>query len=72
MPYLWQKIVGVPYSRTKPRGDTQAPTLWTEAILAQTRHLPKVKEACMLGVTFLLPPNKNPRWVYGPMQSIGS
>ncbi|OYD16093.1 hypothetical protein CH330_03710 [candidate division WOR-3 bacterium JGI_Cruoil_03_51_56] len=67
MPYLWRKIVGIPYSRNKTRGDIEAPKLWTEAIIAQTCHLPKIKEACMLGVTFLLPPNKFPvNLPYGP------
>ena len=67
MPYLSHKIVGVPYSQSKTRGNTQAPKLWTEEIIAQTRNLPKVKDACMLHVTFLLPPNKFPLdFPYGP------
>ena len=36
-------------------------------MIEQTRHLPKVTEACILRVTFLLPPNKFPTDLpYGP------
>ena len=60
MKYISHKIAGIPYSRNKTRGDTAAPKKWSEAVVQQTKHLPKVTEACILRVTFLLPPNKFP------------
>jgi len=50
----------VPYGRNKSRGDINAPKRWTTSIIDQTRGLPKIAEACILRVTFLLPPNKFP------------
>jgi Holliday junction resolvase RusA-like endonuclease len=61
------KIKGVPYSQHKRRGNVDALTVWTDAVVDQTRRLPKVEEACLLKVTFLLPPNKFPsNYKYGP------
>jgi len=57
----------VPYGKNKTRGRVDAFPLWSKAIRNQTKHLPKVKNACVLRVTFLLPPNKFPRDLpYGP------
>jgi Holliday junction resolvase RusA-like endonuclease len=65
--YINFTISGVPYSRLKSRGKIAAPREWSEQVIAQTSGLPKVKEACALKVTFLLPPNKFPRdYPYGP------
>jgi len=67
MNYIQTKIKGVPYSRNKTRGNVAAPKEWTEAIISQTRHMPKVAEACILRVTFLLPPEKFPNdFPFGP------
>jgi Holliday junction resolvase RusA-like endonuclease len=67
MKYINQKICGVPYCRTKIRGDTDAPKKWTQSIIEQTKHLPKITQACILRVTFLLPANKFPTDLpYGP------
>lgn len=67
MAYISVRISGIPYSKMKARGDRDAPTRWTDAIIAQTRHLPKVSEACVLKATFLLPPDKFPAdFPYGP------
>ncbi len=67
MNFISHRIVGVPYSRIKVRGNTEAPQKWTQAIIEQTKQLPKVTEACILKVTFLLPPNKFPKDLpYGP------
>ena len=67
MNHISHKIRGVPYSRNKTRGDTDAPGKWTQAVINQTKNLPKVTEACILRVTFLLPPNKYPKDLpYGP------
>jgi len=60
MTYICQKIEGVPYSRHKRRGRVDAPAEWTQKIIDQTKDLPKVKEACVLNITFLLPPDKFP------------
>jgi len=67
MKHISQKILGIPYGKSKTRGDTSAPEKWTQAIIDQTKHLAKVTEACILRVTFLLPPNKFPSDLpYGP------
>ncbi|MHC4474411.1 MAG: RusA family crossover junction endodeoxyribonuclease [Planctomycetota bacterium] len=67
MRYIFHKINGVPYSRHKSRGKVDAPEKWTQAIKEQTNDLPKVKHACVLRITFLLPPDKFPAdFPYGP------
>ena len=60
MQYMSAFIKGVPYSRAKSRGRIEAAHEWSDVVVEQTRHLPKVSEACLLKVTFLLPPNKFP------------
>src|SRR6267378_6130586 len=51
----------------KSRGNQAAPEKWSEEVVRQTRELPKIKDACILKVTFLLPPDKYPRDMpYGP------
>lgn len=67
MKYINQRISGISYGRNKNRGNIGAPKKWTQAIIEQTRNLPKITEACILRVTFLLPPNKFPADLpYGP------
>ena len=67
MSYICKKITGIPYSRNKMRGNVAAPKEWTSAVIEQTRDLPKVREACILRVTFLLPPDKYPKdFPFGP------
>jgi len=67
MKHIQCKIKGTPYSQRKVRGNVDAPGEWTETIKAQTEQLPKVKDACILKVTFLLPPDKFPAdFPYGP------
>ena len=67
MKHISHRISGIPYSRNKKRGNTEAPKQWSDAVVQQTKHLPKVTEACILRVTFLLPPNKFPTDLpYGP------
>ena len=58
LPPDWYK--GIPYGKRKGRGDVGAPAKWAEAVVRQTRRLPKVDGPCMLRVTFLLPPDKFP------------
>ena len=58
--YINHFIRGVPYSRNKSRGDRKAPARWRASVIEQTRHLPRVTDACVLKVTFLLPPDKFP------------
>ena len=60
MTYISHTIKGVPYAKSKRRGDVKAPERWTEAVKRQTEELPKVKDACLMKVTFLLPPDKFP------------
>lgn len=67
MTYINHMIHGVPYSQAKSRGNKDAAPAWSAAIIDQTSKLAKVKEACALKVTFLLPPNKFPSdFLYGP------
>lgn len=67
MSYICKKIEGIPYSRNKIRGNVAASNEWTNAVIEQTRDLPKVREACILRVTFLLPPDKFPKdFPFGP------
>lgn len=54
------QIVGVPYAQMKSRGRLDGCTEWSQAVVAQTAHLPKVTGPCRLLVTFRLPPNKFP------------
>ena len=58
MTYINVRISGVPYAKLKATGNKAGPKRWTEAIRAQTQHLPTVDGPCMLRVTFLLPPDK--------------
>lgn len=61
MKYISIFVKGIPYGGGKrTRGDIQAPERWSEAIKQQTSNFPKVKEACIMKVTFLLPPDKFP------------
>jgi len=65
--YINIKISGVPYSKLKSRGDHLAPERWDDAVRTQTMGLPRISEACILKVTFLLPPDKYPKNLpYGP------
>lgn len=67
MSYISVMVRGVPYSRLKSRGDREAPKVWSRAIVEQARGLPCVKEACLVKITFLLPPHKFPSdFPYGP------
>lgn len=67
MSYINHLIKGVPYSRFKRRGRIEAPAAWSQLVIDQTRDLPKVREACILKVTFLLPEDKFPTDLpYGP------
>lgn len=67
MNYINHKIFGIPYGKSKNRGNVEAPNKWTQAIKEQTEKLPKITEACILRITFLLPPNKFPIDLpYGP------
>ncbi len=61
MDYICKKISGVPYSRSKTRGRVDAPAEWSRVVREQTKDLPRVREACILRITFLLPPDKFPK-----------
>ena len=67
MSYINQHIKGVPYCRNKSRGNKGAADVWSEQVKLQTAGLPRVKHACSVKVTFLLPPDKFPSdFPYGP------
>ena len=67
MTYINCFISGVPYAKLKSRGDKEAPKRWSRAIKEQTSDLPRVRHACFINVTFLLPPDKFPTDLpYGP------
>ena len=66
MPHIRTKINGIPYAKIKVTGDKLAPQRWTDAIIAATRTLPKVKDACLVRVTYLLPRRNIPKdYPYG-------
>jgi Holliday junction resolvase RusA-like endonuclease len=48
-------IKGIPYGKPKLTGDRDAAKRWTDAIVRQTRRQRKIREACAMNVTFLLP-----------------
>ena len=67
MKHIYKKISGIPYGKFKTRGQKDALKGWTEEVIKQTSNLPKIREACILRVTFLLPPDKFPNdFPYGP------
>ena len=67
MSYINHHIRGIPYGHNKKRGNLNAPAEWFKCVESQTAKLPRVKEACALKVTFLLPPDKFPEdFPYGP------
>ena len=55
------KINGTPYGANKARGNLDGPKEWRRALIEQTARLPKVSEACIMKVTFMLPPDKFPK-----------
>jgi len=60
-------IEGIPYGQQKVTGDTRAPIKWTNAVVQETRHFPKVKSSCLMSVVFVLPEDKFPTDLpYGP------
>jgi len=48
-------IPGVPYARNKTHGNLNAPIEWTHAVIQHTADLPKIRKACLLRITYLLP-----------------
>jgi len=48
------KVRGVPYPHLKATGNVEGRLKWTEAIVAKTKSLPKVKGPCLVRVTFRL------------------
>jgi Holliday junction resolvase RusA-like endonuclease len=54
------RIAGVPYAQSKTRGRKDGCLEWSEAVAAQTAHLPRLTGPCRLRVTFFLPPDKYP------------
>ena len=66
MKHIYKNISGVPFGRCKTRGQKNALRGWTDEI-KHTQNLPRVLEACILRVTFLLPPDKFPSdFSHGP------
>ena len=45
----------------KTKGDKKAQCRWTDAVIKQTERLQKIKNDCILKITFLLPPDKFPK-----------
>jgi len=52
------RVRGVPYPQTKATGNTEGRKVWTEAIVAATRNLRKVKGPVLVRVTFKLSKDK--------------
>jgi hypothetical protein len=61
MAHIKATIVGIPYAKNKTRGNTNAPKEWTDAVIQQTQGLPKITEACLLRITYLLPRSHVPK-----------
>ena len=53
-------IKGVPYCKSKNRGDTTAPVLWTAQVMVGCKSIPKQDQPCELDVDFVLPEDKYP------------
>ena len=53
-------IKGEPYSKSKPRGNTEGTQKWSQSIVDQTRDLERVRGPCKLDVEFVLPRNRSP------------
>ena len=68
MKYISIRVHGIPYGGSrKARGDKIAPVKWSTEIKEKTKGLPKIIEASILRVTFLLPPDKFPTdYPFGP------
>lgn len=69
MAYISVRICGLPYGGAgrRQRGKIHGPDEWTQAVVEQTRDLPRVSGPCTLRVTFLLPPDRFPGdYPYGP------
>lgn len=63
--FCW--IKGIPYGQKKTRGDKKALSRWSDTVVERTKNLKRVKDACILKITFLLPPDKYPADLpYGP------
>ena len=61
------KVKGVPYSKNKTRGDTEAPQKWTDSIIKQTKGLTPISNPCTVEIEFVLPEDKYPPdYPYGP------
>ena len=59
-PFMSVFVKGIPYGKPKLTGDTDAAKRWTDVVVRRTTGLPKVKEACAMNVTFLLPADRFP------------
>ncbi|MBI1955047.1 MAG: hypothetical protein HYS38_01490 [Acidobacteria bacterium] len=55
MPHIRTTIAGIPYARRKSRGNLAAPKEGTAAVVKQTAKRPKVRDACLLCITYLFP-----------------
>lgn len=61
MNYISTFIKGIPYGAgRRTRGNIEALERWSQTVKLQTENLPKVKEACLMKMTFLLPTDKFP------------
>jgi len=61
MKHIQASISGIPYARNKHRGNLSAPKEWTDAVIKQTAHLPKIEDACLLRITYRLPRKHIPK-----------
>jgi Holliday junction resolvase RusA-like endonuclease len=67
MPYISVRISGTPYPKDKQRGNKTAAKTWIKSVIEHTKNLGKIRSACALKITFLLPLDKFPRDLpYGP------
>jgi Holliday junction resolvase RusA-like endonuclease len=67
MTYSTHRVSGQPYPKGKVLGNVDGTATWSQAVVEQTQHLPRVAQACLLRVTFLLPANRFPtNYPFGP------
>lgn len=65
--HIRETIKGIPYSQNRSRGKPHAAQEWTDDVIKQTENIAKVRDACLLRITFKLPPDKfPPDYPYGP------
>jgi Holliday junction resolvase RusA-like endonuclease len=59
--YFERRIIGVPYSQNKVKGDVEGCLRWSQAIINATRDFPALQPPYNVTITFILPESKYPK-----------